>query len=145
MAFRILTAFALLCLAHTDLVEARRLSLDGRWNATNTNKTMNFSAQVPGGIYTDLKRNGIIGEPYFSFNDIKYSWKAPTENTIAVKCQSPVLYALGKHETQAKSYKIYPICPPAVQNGQCHVNYLRKTQSSFSWDWGPSFPSQGIW
>lgn len=208
MAFRILTAFALLFLAHTDLVEARRLSLDGRWNATNTNKTMNFSAQVPGGIYTDLKRNGIIGEPYFSFNDIKYTWvafenwtfyrtfsvpeaflekmrvtlvahgidtvcqvdindakvlstsnmfvrytadvkqilrKAPTENTIAVKCQSPVLYALGKHETQAKSYKIYPICPPAVQNGQCHVNYLRKTQSSFSWDWGPSFPSQGIW
>ncbi|CAN7939245.1 unnamed protein product, partial [Ixodes hexagonus] len=169
---------------------------------------LNFSAEVPGGIYTDLKRNGIIGEPYFSFNDVKYAWvarenwtfyrtfsvpetllqhkrvslvahgidtvcqveindakvlstsnmfvryfadvkqilkEAPSENTIAVKCQSPVLYALRRHKQQSKSYIIYPICPGSVQHGECHVNYLRKTQSSFSWDWGPSFPSQGIW
>jgi beta-mannosidase len=28
---------------------------------------------------------------------------------------------------------------------QCQVNHLRKMQASFSWDWGPSFPTVGIW
>lgn len=39
---------------------------------------------------------------------------------------------------------IPPECPNNVQNGECHVNFLRKVQSSFSWDWGPSFPTVGI-
>merc|ERR1712096_50372 len=26
-----------------------------------------------------------------------------------------------------------------------HVNMIRKEQSSFSWDWGPAFATQGIW
>ena len=25
------------------------------------------------------------------------------------------------------------------------MNQLRKMQSSFSWDWGPSMPTVGIW
>ncbi|KAJ8407662.1 hypothetical protein AAFF_G00275190 [Aldrovandia affinis] len=29
--------------------------------------------------------------------------------------------------------------------GECHVNFVRKAQSSFSWDWGPSFPTLGLW
>ena len=35
-------------------------------------------------------------------------------------------------------------CPPAVQKGECHVNFLRKQQCSFSWDWGPAFAPIGI-
>ncbi len=35
-------------------------------------------------------------------------------------------------------------CPPTVQNGECHVNFLRKQQCSFSWDWGPAFAPIGI-
>ena len=36
---------------------------------------------------------------------------------------------------------IYPYyepqdCPPSVQHGICHANFLRKQQCSFSWDWG---------
>ena len=38
-----------------------------------------------------------------------------------------------------------PNCPPDVQNGQCHVNRLRKPGYSFSWDWGPSLPDTGIY
>ncbi|KAM9356449.1 beta-mannosidase isoform 2-T2 [Pholidichthys leucotaenia] len=43
------------------------------------------------------------------------------------------------------SYTVPPECPPDVQKGECHVNFIRKEQSSFSWDWGPSFPTMGLW
>lgn len=43
------------------------------------------------------------------------------------------------------SNKIPPFCVPKEYNGECHVNYVRKMQSSFGWDWGPAFPSVGIW
>uniref|UniRef100_A0A8C5CQJ9 Beta-mannosidase n=1 Tax=Gadus morhua TaxID=8049 RepID=A0A8C5CQJ9_GADMO len=56
---------------------------------------------------------------------------------------SPVRYAAQRSE--AHSYRVPPDCPPEVQQGQCHVNYIRKEQSSFSWDWGPSFPTAGLW
>ncbi|KAK6101143.1 hypothetical protein QQG55_3455 [Brugia pahangi] len=26
-----------------------------------------------------------------------------------------------------------------------HINFIRKTQASFGWDWGPSFSTVGIW
>lgn len=42
-------------------------------------------------------------------------------------------------------FKIPPFCVPKNYNGECHVNYLRKMQCSFGWDWGPAFPSVGIW
>lgn len=41
--------------------------------------------------------------------------------------------------------KIPPFCVPGDYHGECHVNYLRKMQASFGWDWGPAFPSVGIW
>lgn len=43
------------------------------------------------------------------------------------------------------THKIPPFCVPKEYNGECHVNYLRKMQCSFGWDWGPAFPSVGIW
>ncbi|GBM74431.1 Beta-mannosidase [Araneus ventricosus] len=68
-----------------------------------------------------------------------------TNNSIRVSFRSAVEYSKEKHESQVFKYVIPPVCPPPVQNGECHVNYIRKMQSSFSWDWGPSFPTQGIW
>jgi beta-mannosidase len=38
-----------------------------------------------------------------------------------------------------------PACIPDVFQGVCHANHIRKMQASFSWDWGPAFPSSGIW
>lgn len=32
-----------------------------------------------------------------------------------------------------------------MYNGECHMNLLRKMQSSFAWDWGLAAPSMGIW
>ncbi|XP_072144459.1 beta-mannosidase-like [Dermacentor andersoni] len=66
-------------------------------------------------------------------------------NTIVVSCESPVLYALRKHMERNTSRPVWPTCPPPEQRGQCHVNMIRKMPCSFGWDWGPSFPSTGIW
>lgn len=41
-------------------------------------------------------------------------------------------------------YRVPPTCVPKVQHGECQVNFLRKQQCSFSWDWGPAFAPIGI-
>ncbi|XP_077492323.1 beta-mannosidase-like [Amblyomma americanum] len=66
-------------------------------------------------------------------------------NTISVRCESPVKYAKRMHKRRGKAYLVHPLCPPDVQMGHCHVNLIRKMPCSFSWDWGPSLPSTGIW
>ncbi|KAG7334223.1 hypothetical protein KOW79_002630 [Hemibagrus wyckioides] len=65
-------------------------------------------------------------------------------NVLEVRLMSAVTYAAERSKAHT-SYKVPPECPPAVQKGECHVNFIRKAQSSFSWDWGPSFPTLGIW
>uniref|UniRef100_A0A3Q2PBK5 Beta-mannosidase n=1 Tax=Fundulus heteroclitus TaxID=8078 RepID=A0A3Q2PBK5_FUNHE len=66
------------------------------------------------------------------------------DNVLEVGFISPVLYASERRKAHS-SYAVPPECPPDVQKGQCHVNFIRKEQSSFSWDWGPSFPTVGLW
>ncbi|XP_019953631.2 beta-mannosidase isoform X1 [Paralichthys olivaceus] len=65
-------------------------------------------------------------------------------NVLKVSLTSPVLYASERREAHS-AYRVPPECPPDVQKGACHVNFIRKEQSSFSWDWGPSFPTMGLW
>nr|XP_003410544.1 beta-mannosidase isoform X1 [Loxodonta africana] len=65
-------------------------------------------------------------------------------NSIELRFQSAVLYAAEQSKAHT-GYQVPPNCPPLVQKGECHVNFIRKEQCSFSWDWGPSFPTQGIW
>ncbi|CAG5115500.1 unnamed protein product [Candidula unifasciata] len=64
-------------------------------------------------------------------------------NSIEVNFKSAVKEAAAR--TNKSDYDIPPACPQAAQHGECHVNQIRKEQCSFSWDWGPSFPTQGIW
>ncbi|EHB13916.1 Beta-mannosidase, partial [Heterocephalus glaber] len=65
-------------------------------------------------------------------------------NSLELRFQSAVLYAAQRSRAHS-GYPVPPACPPPVQKGECHVNFIRKEQCSFSWDWGPSFPTQGIW
>ncbi|XP_062492706.1 beta-mannosidase isoform X2 [Pezoporus occidentalis] len=65
-------------------------------------------------------------------------------NFIEVCFLSAISYAAEQNRCH-KGYSIPPACPPPVQKGECHANFIRKEQCSFSWDWGPSFPTQGIW
>ncbi|KAF3845161.1 hypothetical protein F7725_008324 [Dissostichus mawsoni] len=66
------------------------------------------------------------------------------DNVLKVSFLSPVLYASDQRRAHS-AYRVPPDCPPDVQHGECHVNFIRKAQSSFSWDWGPSFPTMGLW
>nr|CAD7416536.1 unnamed protein product [Timema cristinae] len=68
-----------------------------------------------------------------------------TENVLRVDFYSPVWAARVRYEQQAKDYPILPTCVDPSYRGECHVNHLRKMQSSFAWDWGPAFPSVGLW
>ena len=68
----------------------------------------------------------------------RYVYSVPSaclqiDNHIQIDFQSPVTYA----SQQASLYNesVYPECPPDVQNGLCHVNFIRKEPCSFSWDW----------
>ncbi|KAF1374461.1 hypothetical protein PFLUV_G00229340 [Perca fluviatilis] len=66
------------------------------------------------------------------------------DNVLKVSLMSPVVYASERRKAHS-AYRVPPECPPDVQKGECHVNFIRKEQSSFSWDWGPSFPTTGLW
>ena len=54
-------------------------------------------------------------------------------NKLRVDFQSPVLYAL--QQSQAHNESVKPECPAGAQNGECHVQFIRKEPCSFSWDW----------
>lgn len=55
--------------------------------------------------------------------------------------ESPVKFA----KQRSDKFFTAPECVPDIYNGECHANQIRKMQASFSWDWGPAFPSVGIW
>ncbi len=56
-------------------------------------------------------------------------------NLLKVIINSPVRYA----NQQEKKYGKLPV---ALNSSRV---YIRKAQYSFGWDWGPSFPTSGIW
>ena len=66
------------------------------------------------------------------------------ENFLQINFTSPVLHAKYMSQISTSGHIEPPECPPAVQNGECHVNFLRKQQCSFSWDWGPAFAPIGL-
>ena len=68
------------------------------------------------------------------------------ENSVEVMFQSPVEYSRQQYEVQSsRQYPVPPACVPEEYHGECHANHIRKMQASFSWDWGPAFPSSGVW
>ncbi|XP_074036619.1 beta-mannosidase [Leptinotarsa decemlineata] len=182
-------------------------NLGGEWLLREANgKYEDLKATVPGGIYSDLMNNNIIGDIFFGYGDSETKWvprlnwtyyrnfsvDANTlnkenvnlvlegldtfanvfvngkkvgesrnmfvryifdvkdqlkvgNNEIEVQFLSPIEVSARLAEQQSKLYDVPPDCPDAAYRGECHVNMIRKMQASFSWDWGPSFPSVGIW
>ncbi|XP_028713225.1 beta-mannosidase isoform X1 [Peromyscus leucopus] len=93
-----------------------------------------------------LFNNVIIGKTNNMFTGYSFDVTGVVRDTNSLKLrfQSAVQYAALQSKAHTR-YSVPPNCPPKEQNGECHVNFIRKEQCSFSWDWGPSFPSQGIW
>jgi beta-mannosidase len=56
-------------------------------------------------------------------------------NLLELKIRSPIKYA----KEQEKKYGKLPV---ALNSERV---YIRKAQYSFGWDWGPSFPTSGLW
>lgn len=68
-------------------------------------------------------------------------------NRIRVEFQSPVEYVNNQYEAHNATYG-YAVVPGNLADayrGENKAQMIRKMQSSFSWDWGPSYPSSGIW
>ncbi|MDP4115329.1 MAG: glycoside hydrolase family 2 TIM barrel-domain containing protein [Bacteroidota bacterium] len=59
----------------------------------------------------------------------------PTKNLLEIKFLSPLNYAKALEKKYGK-------LPVALNSERV---YIRKAQYSFGWDWGPSFPTMGIW
>lgn len=57
------------------------------------------------------------------------------DNLLKVIIKSPVKYANQREKKYGK-------LPVALNSSRV---YIRKAQYSFGWDWGPSFPTSGIW
>ncbi|OWR54386.1 Beta-mannosidase [Danaus plexippus plexippus] len=164
--------------------------------------TISVAASVPGGVYSDLQKAGIIDDILKGDNDVLTRWiaydswiytarfnisedniktnvvrlvlegvdtvafiemnRSPIgstnnmfvkyvfdvkrhikagENELKFVFESPVEYS----KTRSNNNFIAPDCVPSIYNGECHANQIRKMQASFGWDWGPAFPSVGIW
>lgn len=78
----------------------------------------------------------------------RYQWNIKNQakigiNNITISFMSAPTYALD--QSNEYSYDVPPDCPTKYQHGICHMNFMRKEQCSFSWDWGPAFAPQGIW
>jgi beta-mannosidase len=72
------------------------------------------------------------------FLTYKYNVKnilRPANNTLKIAMKSPTRYA----SQQEKKYGKLPVALNSTRV------YIRKAQYSFGWDWGPSFPTSGIW
>ncbi|XP_074652140.1 beta-mannosidase-like [Tubulanus polymorphus] len=73
--------------------EANVSELNGEWILENQNKSIKVLGKVPGSVFTDLMNHGIIGDPYYRFNDNLYQWVATdnwtyTRNFLVKKQQS---------------------------------------------------------
>lgn len=51
-------------------------------------------------------------------------------NFIEVRFLSAISYAAEKSRYH-KAYQVPPECPPPVQKGECHVNFIRKVREDF--------------
>ncbi|XP_059053179.1 beta-mannosidase [Achroia grisella] len=172
------------------------------WTVNNKNGSITIPGTVPGGIYSDLHKAGVIGDILAGFNDVLTRWVAydtwtytghfPVTaeqlapdvahlvfhgldtvafielndspigtannmfvryvfdvkeylkagvNKLKITFQSPVEAA----KQRSDKHFTLPACVPDIYNGECHANQIRKMQASFAWDWGPAFPSVGIW
>uniref|UniRef100_A0A3Q3IQK2 Beta-mannosidase n=1 Tax=Monopterus albus TaxID=43700 RepID=A0A3Q3IQK2_MONAL len=117
-------------------------SLSGKWSLSNSNGSLCLAAEVPGCVHSALQQQGYIQDPYFRFNDVSYGWIALYNwtyvNVFTVTKQKVHLVFDGV-DTVASVWL------NGILVGETDNMFRRYEQSSFSWDWGPSFPTMGLW
>ncbi|CAI4230324.1 unnamed protein product [Auanema sp. JU1783] len=91
---------------------------------------------------TVLSTNNMFLKYYVDVSDL-----VRRENILEVRFKSPVKTSknLSDEYKQTYGHAVPPQCPPEIYHGECHINMIRKAQYHFSWDWGPSVATMGIW
>ena len=80
------------------------------------------------GCFIGRTDNMFIG---YTFNVMRSCLQS--SNELRIDFESPITYALDQE--QAYNGTVPPDCPPDIQYGECHVQFIRKEPCSFSWDW----------
>lgn len=62
------------------------------------------------------------------------------KNFLKVSFLSPVVYASERHKAHAGA-PVPPECPPDVQKGECHVNFIRKVLAAVCPGSSPTCPA----
>lgn len=174
----------------------KKYYLHKNWKFRQAGKAKWMKAFVPGTVHTDLMKNKLIGDPFYSDNERKLAWihgtgwiyktefdapaglqkplpvklvfegvdtvakiilngrelgrtdnmflkyefdikkhLHPKNNQLIVEFESPEKFARAE-EKKHGALKV------ALNSYRVHI---RKAQYSFGWDWGPSFPTSGLW
>uniref|UniRef100_A0A673L7P9 Beta-mannosidase n=1 Tax=Sinocyclocheilus rhinocerous TaxID=307959 RepID=A0A673L7P9_9TELE len=123
------------------------ISLNGKWQLMNSNSSVSLSAEVPGCVHTTLQRQGFISDPYYRFNDLAYRWISLDNWTYTTLFSVPT-HVRGKGKAVLVFEGVDTVSTISLNGvtiGKTDNMFRRYAQSSFSWDWGPSFPTLGIW
>lgn len=170
----------------TSIIPLKLQKYVKKWNA----------ASLPGTIHTDLLKNKIINDPFYSDNELGLGWICESDWVYETKFKLPEDYTnsvpirlvfegidtvaeiflneiklanvnnmfrrysfdvtsflkprqnvlsvilLSSLRTARELEKKYGKLDVALNSERV---YLRKAQYSSGWDWGPSFPTSGIW
>ncbi|XP_075005752.1 beta-mannosidase isoform X3 [Calonectris borealis] len=122
-------------------------SLRGSWRLGNGNGSVVLRGEVPGCVHTALHRRGLIQDPYYRFNDVMYRWISLDNWTYSRTFKPP--FDVRKWQKVNLVFEgVDTVAQILINNitlGRTDNMFNRYEQCSFSWDWGPSFPTQGIW
>ena len=80
----------------------------------------------------------LLGRAENMFLRYKFSIRSlikPGKNILELRFESPISYGLEREKNYGKLYA-------ALNSYRVHI---RKAQYSFGWDWGPVYPTLGIW
>ncbi len=86
-------------------------------------------------IYLNGNKIGFTRNMFLTYRFDVTRFLKPGKNKLELNFRSPLSYAI---EEENKYDKI------PVELNSSRV-YIRKAQYSFGWDWGPSFPTMGLW
>jgi beta-mannosidase len=86
-------------------------------------------------IYLNNVKLGGTDNMFLTYSYNVKNFLKPTNNMLKIIIKSPSRYA-------SQQEKIYGKLPVALNSTRV---YIRKAQYSFGWDWGPCFPTSGIW
>uniref|UniRef100_A0A9J7XCE8 beta-mannosidase n=1 Tax=Cyprinus carpio carpio TaxID=630221 RepID=A0A9J7XCE8_CYPCA len=148
MCHHLLTLIALASEAKRPSLGVDVISLNGKWQLMNSNSSVSVSAEVPGCVHTTLQRQGFISQdPYYRFNDLAYRWISLDNWTYTTSFSVPS-HVRGKGKAVLVFEGVDTVSTISLNGltiGKTDNMFRRYAQSSFSWDWGPSFPTLGIW